>query len=64
MARRQDFASKVQKQSKHGTVCPTCDTAYHFVKKVSAYYSEKTRSWKYSTQNLKVCKCNEQEVYS
>jgi len=64
MAKRQAFADKIKKKEVPGTICPVCETPYTFLKKVTSYYSESTKSWKYGTQNLKVCKCNEKEVYA
>lgn len=64
MARRTDFAAKMAKGQKQGPTCPVCGNVYTFVKKVESYYSEDSGSWKYKTMNLKVCKCNEKEVYN
>ncbi len=63
MAKKQDFASKVAKAQKTGSACPVCGNIYSFVKKVESYYSEDSASWKYKTVNLKVCQCNEKEVF-
>ena len=64
MAKKQDFTSKVNKQSKFGNVCPVCDATYAFVKRVGSEISEKSNHWKFNSQNLKVCKCNEKEIFS
>jgi len=64
MAKKQDFASKLAKGQKHGEMCPTCGNVFTFLKKVESYYSENSQSWKYRTMNLKVCNCNEKEVYA
>lgn len=64
MAKKQDFASKLHKHAKLGNTCPTCGNVYTLLKKVESYYSEESKSWKYSTQNIKVCQCNEKEVYA
>ena len=64
MAKKQDFMSKTSKQSKLGNVCPVCEATYTFIQKVGSSKAEKTNAWKFSTQNVKVCKCNEKEVYS
>lgn len=63
MAKKQDFASKLHK-GKTGPTCPTCGNVYTFVKKVESYFSADTGTWKYKTMNLKVCQCNEKEVYA
>lgn len=64
MAKKKDFASKIAKAQKRGTSCPVCGDVYSFVKKVESYYSEESGSWKYQNNNIKVCKCNEKEVYA
>ncbi len=64
MAKKQDFQSKVQKQSKLGNVCPTCEATYSYIKMVDAMQSEKSGHWKFGSRNVKVCKCNEKEIYS
>ena len=63
MAKRQDFASKIFNKPDVPT-CPVCGEAYTFLKKVVSYPSEKTGTWKFANQNLKVCKCNEKAVYA
>ena len=64
MAKKQDFASKVKKQSMLGNVCPKCENAYTFLKKVESIYSEESESWKYNSSTVKVWTCNEKEVYA
>jgi hypothetical protein len=64
MAKKQDFASKVQKHAKLGNVCPVCGNVFTLLKKVESQYSEESKSWKYSERNVKVCQCNEKEVYA
>ncbi|MBN2365667.1 MAG: hypothetical protein EH225_06740 [Calditrichaeota bacterium] len=64
MAKKQDFASKVAKAQKTGLSCAVCGDVYSFVKKERAYFSEESQSWKYEVRNVKVCKCNENEVYA
>lgn len=64
MAKKQDFSAKVAKQAKLGNICPVCNTAYSFIKKVDSYYSEKSESWKFADKNVKLCHCNEKEIYS
>ncbi|MEJ2051219.1 MAG: hypothetical protein P8Y60_15510 [Calditrichota bacterium] len=64
MAKKQDFASKVAKAQKMGQSCPVCGDVYTYVKKVESVFSEDNKSWKYQTDNVRVCKCNEKEVYT
>lgn len=63
MAKKQDFASKVAKAQRTSDSCPACGDVYTYLRKEEAYFSEHTKSWKYAKKNLKVCKCNEKEVY-
>ncbi len=62
MAKKVSFAQKMMKTEI--PTCPVCGEKYLFLKKVTTYKSEKTGSYKYLTQNLKVCKCNEKEAWS
>lgn len=64
MAKKQDFSSKVKKQSMLGNVCPNCGNTFTYLKKVESVFSEETGTWKYANQNVKVCQCNEKEIYS
>ncbi len=64
MAKKQDFSSKSKKMEKRGPLCPVCGNVFTYVKKVESYPSEESGSWKYRTQNIKVCQCNESEVYA
>ncbi|RMG68552.1 MAG: hypothetical protein D6715_01875 [Calditrichaeota bacterium] len=64
MAKRQDFASKIQKGKNTGPTCPQCGDTYQMVKVVRSVYSEEKGSWKYQTKNVKVCSCNQAEVYA
>ncbi len=64
MAKRQDFASKIQKGNKSGPTCPQCGETYQMVKVVRSIFSEEKGSWKYQTKQIKVCSCNQAEVYA
>ncbi len=64
MAKKQDFASKVAKAQRTSESCPVCGDVYSYVKKEKAYFLESSQSWKYKMKNLRVCKCNEKEVYA
>lgn len=60
MAKKQDFASKVKGKAK--LTCPVCESVYQLSKVV---YSEiQDGKVKFKTQNVKICKCNEKEVYA
>ncbi|GAB4365330.1 MAG: hypothetical protein Kow0042_04500 [Calditrichia bacterium] len=64
MAKKQDFMSKLTKGQKKGQNCPVCGQVYSHVKKVDSYFSEDTNAWKYKTASVRVCACNEKEVYA
>jgi len=59
MAKKQDFARKVK--GNIGEQCPVCGTVYQFTQVVEPNINED--SIKFKTANVKVCKCNEAEVY-
>lgn len=62
MAKRQTFADKVQKvRAGVGAHCPVCDEVYQVVK-VRSVNSEDGRM-KMTTKSVKVCKCNNSEVF-
>jgi hypothetical protein len=65
MAKDQSFAAKVAKaRSKGGgNHCPECDEVLVAVKLVTAEKSEAKKSWKFNQKFVRVCKCNEAEVY-
>ena len=64
MAKKQDFISKLTKGHKKGEICPNCENIFTFVKKVDSYLSEESQTWKYRTETVKVCSCNEKEIYA
>ena len=64
MAKKQDFSSKLQRVSRAGATCPICGNVYNQLKKVEPYFSEESKSWRYKSKNIKVCACNEKEVYA
>lgn len=62
MAKRQTFADKVQKvRAGIGAHCPVCDEVFQPVK-VRSFVTERGRM-KLVTKSVKVCKCNNSEVY-
>ncbi len=63
MAKKQDFATKLAKGKKRGETCPVCGNIFTLLKKVESYKTE-MGTWRYRTTNLKVCQCNEKEVYT
>jgi len=65
MAKTTSFAEKAAKAmaGKRGSECPTCGEVMQNVLVISAEKSGKT-SYKYNQHFVKVCKCNEKEVYA
>jgi len=63
MAKDRSFASKTLKIGIESDTCPVCGTAYTFLKHVSTAKSEKSNAWKFNKKMVKVCNCNEKEIY-
>jgi len=62
MAKKQSFLDKSQKKA-FAIFCPVCSGEVHRIKHVKAEKSP-TGAWKFRTQNIGVCKCNEKEIYA
>jgi uncharacterized protein with PIN domain len=65
MAKTTSFAEKAAKAmaGKKGSECPKCGGQMQSVLVISAEKSAKA-SYKYNQHFVRVCKCNEKEVYS
>lgn len=65
MAKDRSFAAKVAKATtvKSGNHCPQCGVAYSTVQLVVSEESAVKQSWKFNSRLVRVCKCNEAEVY-
>lgn len=64
MAKDRSFAAKVAKASgKTADHCPTCNSSISHVLYVKSVFSDQTNAWKFKEGHMKVCKCNQQEVY-
>lgn len=64
MAKDRSFAAKVAKASgKSVEQCPVCNGPVNHVLFVKSVFSDRTHSWKFNEGHVKVCKCNQQEVY-
>lgn len=61
MAKKQTFLDKSQKKAMEAT-CPICDGEFNRIKHVKAVKGE-NGAWKFRTQNVAVCKCNEKDIY-
>jgi hypothetical protein len=64
VAKKQDFMSKSMKGLKHGLTCPKCEGQISYVKLINTERSEKTNAWRFSQQQVAVCKCNENQFFS
>ena len=65
MAKTTSFAEKAAKAmaGRKGSECPKCGGVMQNVLVISAQKSEKA-SYKYDQHLVKVCKCNEKQVYA
>lgn len=65
MAKDQSFAAKVAKASAgvKGDHCPTCSEAYSTVQLIVSEKVEHNGAWKFNQKFVRVCKCNQSEVY-
>ncbi|MCL4510816.1 MAG: hypothetical protein M1470_07080 [Bacteroidetes bacterium] len=65
MAKTTSFAEKAAKAmaGKKGSGCPKCGEILQNVLVISAEKNEKA-SYRYNQRFVKVCKCNEKEVYA
>ena len=65
MAKDRSFASKVSKA--HGDTganhCPKCGEIVTPVRLVTSEKKQSSGAWRFSERLVKVCKCNEKEVY-
>lgn len=61
MVKKQTFLDKTQKKDRAIT-CPVCDGGIQRIKHVKAIKGD-NGAWKFRTQNVGVCKCNEKEIY-
>jgi hypothetical protein len=65
MSKDRSFAAKVAKalSSSDGNHCPECGEALSTVRLVVSEKQENKNSWKFNQKFVRVCKCNEKEVY-
>ncbi len=65
MAKSQTFADKLNKsQRKSKVICTKCDTEFSYILLVNSNKSEKTGAYRFNQRQVRVCKCNEKEVYN
>jgi hypothetical protein len=59
------FADKVAKDAKKVVeTCPVCGTPIQIAKLVVSKKDPSKDTWRYNTRSVKICKCNEREVYA
>lgn len=65
MSKDRSFAAKVAKalSGGGGSHCPECGELLTSVQLVTSEKSETKDSWKFNQKLVRVCKCNEAEVY-
>ena len=63
MAKDRSFASKTAKIGDEGETCPVCGTVYTNLRHVATSKSEKSDACKFNKKKVKVCSCNEKQIY-
>lgn len=66
MAKDRSFIAKIAKalaQDGAGDSCPECGETYDRVQLVVSEQQKTTGAWKFNQRFLRVCKCNQEEVY-
>ncbi len=59
------FADKVAKDAKKVVeTCPVCGAPIQIAKLVVSKKNPDKDTWRYNTKSVKICKCNEKEVYA
>ncbi|CUU09113.1 hypothetical protein JGI2_00129 [Candidatus Kryptobacter tengchongensis] len=59
------FADKVAKDAKKVIeTCPRCGAPVQVAQLVVSRKSEETGVWRYNRKSVKICKCNEKEIYA
>ncbi len=63
MAKDRSFASKTAKMDGEKDTCPVCGGTYTHLRHISTAKSAKTGSWKSKRKMVRVCNCNQKEIY-
>ncbi len=59
------FADKVAKDAKKVVLtCPQCGAPIQIARLVVSKKNEETGNWRYAKKSVKICKCNEKEIYA
>ena len=63
MAKDRSFATKTAKPDSGNNSCPVCGDAYAYIRHISTSRSDKTDAWKSNRKMVRVCSCNQKEIY-
>ncbi|MCH7817937.1 MAG: hypothetical protein IIB40_00080 [Candidatus Marinimicrobia bacterium] len=63
MAKDRSFATKTAKAEGGKDSCPVCGDAYAYLRHISTAKSAKTDAWKANRKMVRVCGCNQKEIY-
>ena len=63
MAKDRSFATKTAKGDGGKDVCPVCGDSYAYIRHISTSKSDKTYAWKANKKMVRVCSCNQKEIY-
>ncbi|MCH8299149.1 hypothetical protein E3V55_01275 [Candidatus Marinimicrobia bacterium MT.SAG.3] len=63
MAKDRSFATKTAKTDGGNDMCPVCGDTYTNIRHISTAKSDKTDAWKANRKMVKVCSCNQKEIY-
>lgn len=65
MSKDRSFAAKVAKAMSHGggNHCPVCGETLSTIQLVVSEKSENKNSWKFNQRFVRICKCNEKDIY-
>jgi hypothetical protein len=64
MAKDKSFAAKMAKATMVAKTCPKCGEVGNMSLVVSSEKKESKDSWIFKEKMVRVCKCNEKEVYA
>ncbi|MCH8273130.1 MAG: hypothetical protein IIB41_07735 [Candidatus Marinimicrobia bacterium] len=63
MAKDRSFSAKTAKVDDGSDTCPVCGDSYAYIKHISTSRSDKTNAWKANRKMVRVCSCNQKEIY-
>ncbi len=63
MAKDRSFSAKTEKVDARSDACPVCGDSYAYIRHISTSRSDKTNAWKANRKMVRVCSCNQKEIY-